>query len=388
MGVTSKIEWTDASWTPIRARVKSGAAAIAEAKGYTSLIQIAREMEGRVGPHCEKISHGCDHCYSCTNNARGLPTNGTRLPFDRRARDLVDVFLDENILTQPLSWRRSRRIFVGSQTDIWGEWVMADDQAELFAVMASAWWHDFQVLTKRPERMLDQFRDPMFEREIRHRRKKHWLNDDAPRFEWPLPNVHVGVSVENDDYLWRAEKLIEIPAAARFISYEPALGPLNIRGLLMRGADPGQCANCGHGHGFTRCPNYGGIAATYTLNYRVLCSEFKRKNFAIHQVIAGGESGAGARAPHPQWFRDVRDQCVAAGVPFFFKQWGEWSPLSRTDGVHELPFGDYVPETQFGFSREGKHKSGRLLDGREWSQMPKVRARIDRSSRTIDGCAV
>ena len=131
MAAKSTIEWTDASWTPIRARVKQDAAAIAEAKGYTSLVQIAEKMAGHVGPHCERISPGCENCYSCTNNARGLTHNGTRLPFDRRARDLVDIVLDDHILTQPLSWRKPRKIFVCSQTDLWGSWVSADYQADV-----------------------------------------------------------------------------------------------------------------------------------------------------------------------------------------------------------------------------------------------------------------
>jgi protein gp37 len=87
-------------------------------------------------------------------------------------------------------------------------------------------------------------------------------------------------------------------------------------------------------------------------------------------VIAGGESGPSARPAHPQWFRDVRDQCERAGVPFFFKQWGEWEPISRTDGYHESPFGDYNVETKLGFSRVGKRKAGALLDGAEWKQFP------------------
>lgn len=413
MAANSKIEWTDATWTPIRARVKQNAAAIAEAKGYTSLIQIAKEMEGRIGPHCEKISPGCDNCYSCSNNSRGLPTNGTKLPFDRRSRDLVDIILDENILRQPLHWKTPKRIFVCSQTDLFGDWVPLELIARVYGLMAAASWHTFQVLTKRPDRIHQMMLDP-----THHLREfvKHEARDlfdfhlrAGWQFQWSLPNVHLGVTVESNDYLWRAEKLIEIPAAARFISYEPALGPLNVRGLLMKGADPGQCANCGHGHGFTRCPNYGGIAPTYTLNYRVLCSDFRRKNFAIHQVIAGGESGRGARPAHPQWFRDVRDQCIAAGVPFFFKQWGQFHPALRshdsetgTPGeaghrrtvqfglpsycgkrwgaiAHVLPSGARTPgawddPTAADMISVGKHKAGRLLDGQEWKQLPEVRA--------------
>src|SRR5258708_25071222 len=102
MSSKSSIEWTDASWSPIRARVKPDAGQIAADKCYISLVHIADRMAGHVGPHCEPVSPGCDNCYSEANNGRCLPSNGTGLPFDRRARDLVDIFVDENILPQPL----------------------------------------------------------------------------------------------------------------------------------------------------------------------------------------------------------------------------------------------------------------------------------------------
>src|SRR6185312_11804724 len=121
MGLTS-IQWTDRTWSPLRVRVKSDAAQIARDKNYGSLIQIAEKMAGHVGPHCERVSHGCDNCYSDTNNGRCLPANGTGLPFDRRSRDLVEPFVDEKILLQPLKWRKPQRIFVENQSDLFGEW--------------------------------------------------------------------------------------------------------------------------------------------------------------------------------------------------------------------------------------------------------------------------
>src|ERR1700730_8515768 len=111
MGLKTSISWTDSTWSPLRARVKADAAQIARDKGYTSLIQIAEKMAGHIGPHCEHVSEGCGRCYSGTNNGRCLPNNGTGLPFDRRSRDLVDIFLDEKILLQPLKWRKPRKIF-------------------------------------------------------------------------------------------------------------------------------------------------------------------------------------------------------------------------------------------------------------------------------------
>src|SRR3990172_6659840 len=123
MAESSPIEWTDATWTPVRAQVKMDAYDIARAHGYTSLVDIAAKMAGHVGPHCERVSDACRNCYSETNNSRCLPNNGTGLPFDRRSRDLVDLFLDERILTHPLRWREPRRVFVCSQTDLFGEGV-------------------------------------------------------------------------------------------------------------------------------------------------------------------------------------------------------------------------------------------------------------------------
>src|SRR6185369_12862649 len=148
MGKTS-IEWANYTWTPLRARVKEDAAKIARAKGYTSLVLIAEKMAGHVGPHCEHASDECTLCYAETNNSRCLPANGTGLPFDRRSRDLIDPIIDEKILLQPLKWRTPKRIFVCSQTDLFGDWFTDDMIMRVFGVMRLAHWHKFQVLTKR-----------------------------------------------------------------------------------------------------------------------------------------------------------------------------------------------------------------------------------------------
>jgi protein gp37 len=142
-----------------------------------------------------------------------------------------------------------------------------------------------------------------------------------------LPNIWLGVSVESPAYKSRIDMLRELPAAVRFLSLEPLLedlGMLDLRGIAW--------------------------------------------------VIVGGESGPRARAMHPAWARGIRDQCVAAKVPLFFKQWGEWKPVGTTEGRQELPFGKYVlpygESAGFGFIRVGKKAAGRLLDGREWNEMP------------------
>lgn len=157
MGSKSDIQWTDATWTAIRARVKDDAREIASARKYQHLLPMVRP--GAVGPHCERCSPGCENCYSETNNGRCLPHNGTGLPFTRLARDLIDIFVDENILTQPLHWKKPRRIFVCSQTDLFGEFVPYDFIDRVFDVMWKCPQHQFQVLTKRPERMVNYIRE-------------------------------------------------------------------------------------------------------------------------------------------------------------------------------------------------------------------------------------
>ena len=136
MGQSTGISWTDSTWSPLRVRVKNDAPDIAKAKGYISLVRIAEKMVGHVGPHCEHVSEGCRECYSGTNNHRCLPANGTGLPFDRRSRDLVDPFIDEKILAQPMHWKGGRKIFVENQSDLFGEWVPEEDIDQVFAVMA------------------------------------------------------------------------------------------------------------------------------------------------------------------------------------------------------------------------------------------------------------
>jgi len=234
MGDHSAIEWTDSTWNPVTG--------------------------------CTKISPGCKHCYA-ERLAGRLQAMG-----NPRYRSGFAVTLHPDQLTLPLRWRRPRRIFVNSMSDLFHESVPSDYIHQVFEAMAQARWHVFQVLTKRAER----------------------LEALAPRLPWPS-NVWQGVSVENADYTWRIDHLRAVPASVRFLSVEPLLGP--IPSLPLEGID---------------------------------------------WVIVGGESGPGHRRVDPDWVGEVRDQCVAASVPFFFKQWGGRTPKS----------------------------GGRLLDGRTWDEMP------------------
>lgn len=257
MASFSKIEWTDATWTPIR----------------------ARNLEtGKTGWHCQHVSPGCEHCYSETLNRR----IGSGLAFKPGHIKDVDVFLDAKMLAAPLRWRAPRRIFVCSMTDLFGEWVPDEWIDEIFAVMISQPQHQFQVLTKRPERM----------RRYVHRLYEALALADE-ELKCPAPNIWLGVSVENQ--AWADERiplLLDTPAAVRFISAEPLLGPLDLT-----------------------------------------------RYSALDLCIVGGESGPGKRPVDLAWLRSIRDQCMAAGVPLFVKQIDKRIPIPDDLMIRQWPKG-------------------------------------------------
>ena len=234
MSASSKIEWTEATWNPTTG--------------------------------CEKISPGCAHCYAerFAERWRGIPGHSYEQGFD------LKIWPER--LDMPSRWKKPRLIFVNSMSDLFHPDVPDTFIREVFEVMRNADWHKFQVLTKRPERMLK-------------------ISEQLGEFP---TNVWAGVSVESQSWLWRVEILKNIQASIKFLSCEPLLGPLKL-----------------------------------SLD-------------DIDWVIAGGESGGGARTMEIQWVRDIREQCIESKVPFFFKQWG-------------------------GFN---KKKNGRELDGRTWDEFP------------------
>jgi protein gp37 len=238
MATASSIEWTDNTWNPV-----SG---------------------------CTRVSPGCRHCYA-ERMAMRLQAMGLEA-----YRNGFKVTLQPQALEVPLRWRQPRTIFVNSMSDLYHREVPETYVQQIFAIMAKATWHRFQILTKRSERLVEL----------------------APRLAWP-DHIWQGVTVENTDFCHRIDHLRLVPAAVRFLSLEPLLGPLPKLDLT-----------------------------------------------GIHWVIVGGESGPGARPMRAEWALDLRDQCVRAGVPFFFKQWG---------GVH-------------------KKAAGRLLAGRIWDEMPELAA--------------
>jgi protein gp37 len=238
MAQKTPIEWTETTWNPLTG--------------------------------CTKISPGCKHCYA-ERLAKRLKAMG-----QENYRNAFKLTLHEHMLDAPLRWRKPRRVFVNSMSDLFQDEVPFEFIRRAFDTMRAAFWHQFQVLTKRSDR----------------------LRKLSCQIDWP-PNVWMGVSVENANYTFRIDDLRETHAAIKFLSLEPLLGPLPA--LNLSGVD---------------------------------------------WAIVGGESGPGARLIEEDWVMNIHDQCQAAGVAFFFKQWG---------GVN-------------------KKKTGRLLSGRKFDAMPALRA--------------
>jgi protein gp37 len=282
----SGIEWTDATWNPVRG--------------------------------CTRVSEGCRHCYAERISARfsgpGLPYEGLAHTVEGEPRWTGEVRLIERHLGDPLRWKTPQRIFVNSMSDLFHEKLSDRDIDRVFGVMAMAPQHTFQVLTKRPQRMREYVGDGGLGPSYRV-----WLEACSPvAMKWPFPHVWLGTSVENQAVAQsRIPELLMTPSAVRFVSVEPLLGRVDLRPWL---------------HG-------------------------------LQWVITGGESGPGARPMHPAWVREIRDACLQSGVPFFFKQWGEYQPV-------ETQYGPGVEAG--GFVRVGKGKAGRWLDGRTWDEFPRA----------------
>jgi protein gp37 len=228
MSTGTSIEWTDATWNPTTG--------------------------------CRKVSPGCDHCYAATLAKRLKAMGNPRYQNDGPDGPGFALTLHDDKVDEPKHWRQPRRVFVNSMSDLFHADVPAAFLERVFRTMAEAPQHQFQVLTKRPKRM-----------------KR--IVSALPADLRALPNVWLGVSIENDDYTWRADYLRMTPAAVRFLSLEPLIGPLPSLGLS-----------------------------------------------SIDWAIVGGESGPNFRPIDPSWVRAIRDRCAANGVAFFFKQWGGRTP--------------------------------------------------------------
>lgn len=296
MADTSKIEWTDATWNPITG--------------------------------CTMVSAGCTNCYAMGLAATRLRHHPSRAGLTRevggRAVWTGEVRLNDQWMQQPLQWKRPRMILVCAHGDLFHESVPEIWIDQVFAVMALAPQHTFQVLTKRPERMLGYFLNAPHQRwmKVMESLWKDRIASTVDRYG-ALPNVWLGTSVENQATAdERIGPLLATPAAVRFVSAEPLLGAVRLDRVRP-----------------TASPN------RKTLNALGGSRMHTGMRTGIDWVIVGGESGKNARPMQPDWARSLRDQCESEKVAFFFKQWGEW--------------------------RFGKKAAGRQLDGREWSQMPR-----------------
>ena len=357
MAAQSKIEWTDATWNPI------------------------------VG--CSLVSPGCTNCYAMKQAARiermregtwrkmGVPAppGGTYEGLTKETKTGAvwtgDVRLVDSALTAPLRWKRPRRIFVNSMGDLFHESVPDEQIDRVFAVMALAPQHTFQVLTKRSKRMrayVSSYRDDGQGFLTRNGEDGYTSKANMPPKRWPLPNLWLGVSVEDQPRAdERIPDLLATPAAVRFVSAEPLLGEID----------------------FTSLPSVSGIGRHLDALSKA-GAKFSDLPGRLDWVIVGGESGPRARPMHPDWARGIRDQCAESGVPFFFKQWGEWTPGENVEAKGTLDTASYFAgEWSFGrqtqreseethvddepnLYRVGKRRAGRLLYGVEHNAFPEA----------------
>jgi protein gp37 len=279
---------------------------------------------------CSRVSKGCEHCYAERMAARQLPGMrfGDGSPLAVMKSDgphwTGRVELIPHMLDVPLHRRTPTIWFVNSMSDLFHENLKWAQIEQVFAVMQKCPQHTFQVLTKRADNA-QQFAE-------------NW----AFRHNGPLPNCWMGVSCEDQKAAAeRVPLLLKTPAAVRFVSAEPLLGAVDFGLWLSRKISSDR-------------------------------QPVENRQAGIDWVIVGGESGPGARPMHPDWARSIRDECEAAGVPLFFKQWGAFSPTLPSKHAVNVARGDGTHHRMY---RVGKKAAGHLLDGREWYQMPELKIR-------------
>lgn len=306
---------------------------------------------------CTPVSEGCRNCYAQAlhNRRHQAFLEGKRMPV-QYAMPFDQVQLLPGRLDQPLHWKKPARVFVNSMSDLFHEDVPDDFIWSVFSVMAVAERQQFLILTKRPQRMMDYLR----QWEKTFVTDSHFESINIFLHSWPLPNVWLGVTAENQKSAdERIPLLLQTPAAVRFVSVEPMLGAVDIHHYFPHNFQPGDAK-----YGWE---NQCSVIAPDGLRHCGYPPD-QHPRPGINWVICGGESGPGARPMHPDWARGLRDQCQAAGVPFFFKQWGGW--------VSEYPQGVSMANRKQTFVhgrefyRVGKAMAGRMLDGQEWNEFP------------------
>jgi len=339
---------------------------------------------------CFKVSPGCAHCYAEVS-APSRVARGSGI--ETWGKNAARIVASESMWAEPLKWNRQAeglserpRVFCASLADVFEDYQggnvcdsqgnkLYDDlttiRARLFDLIRRTPHLDWLLLTKRPENVIEMLREAMdyiFD---------HWSHfNDQPRGEmqswlhnWihgnPPHSVWIGTTCENQDAAdKRIPELLKIPARVRFLSVEPMLGPVDLTQIPT-----------GQGHGYNESD------PIVTMNSLNRASVFAPH---IHWVICGGESGNNARPMHPDWARSLRDQCQAARVPFLFKQWGEYCPVSKDN---PLPLsevtkmraineeGCFVERMEKGTSviwKSGKKAAGRTLDGQIHNEFPEV----------------
>lgn len=379
MADKSKIEWTDATWNPITG--------------------------------CSIHSPGCINCYAMGLAGTRLKNHPSRAGLTKDSKTgpvwTGEVRFNEGWLTQPLSWKKPRMVFVCAHGDLFHEDVPDAWIDKVFAVMALAPQHTFQVLTKRANRM----REYLTSEDRPLHRIHHYAAaaDDAPetwgwcrnaamaatpynlylQAPWPLPNVWLGVSAERQQEAdERIPELLATPAAVRFLSLEPLLGPIDLGKIAAPKLAPDDEAE-GWKFDCLATGDYYTLWAEDPLSPNERCvdaGDGPYRETRIDWVIIGGESGDNARSMHPDWARAIRADCQSQDVPFFFKQWGEWAPSTEEDAgfnphsgwmanaayPHVAKAAELYPEAGAAFvARVGKKAAGRLLDGVEHNGMPR-----------------
>ena len=317
---------------------------------------------------CSLYSAGCEHCYAMRIAAQlarmggktGSRYTGLTTPERSGPTWTGEMRVAEDLLGWPLLRRRPRRIAVNPMSELFHENLPTQTIDLLHAVMRAAHWHQFLVLTKRSERMRAYYSDPETPDRIadksallsslmastgRRRPSSRMIERTSPaerREFWPLPNLWLGVSVEDQDRMTRISDLLQTDAALRWVCFEPLIGRVEPEAVPV--AD--RLVDAFRG-------------THYIVDGRGRSVAVDAPAWPpLDWVVAGGEIGVGARPMQASWVHSLRDKCVSAGVPFFFRQWGEWAPGSGG------PSGETM-------ARVGKRSAGRLLDGRTWDQTPR-----------------